>query len=326
MTRATALSVAYFGKLPSRGDFVKASDNKGLVDILDAWLSQAMDLLNTDPRWKIAYDAVAPLHFAFIGPRRHRAIAGHIVASSDQSSRRYPFLMMSIMEVEAPATFVRNSPLALAGLWRRFEVMTAGVLAAADPTAALQDTAAATVELDLLGPEVAAFAGFLELQTVGTLDAMLAQSGFVGTARQILLALGMLLQPVMASSSSRLEKNLVLPLPTDPMVRNLVAAFWMHLITPFLARADFELALFITRLRGQSALVLGFSGASAQTLHAIIDPHAAQENNIVFDDLSWVEDQVDTDYAVKKVSTYLAQPGLSLKAAHDSLCAAFIGS
>lgn len=326
MTRATALSVAYFGKLPSRGDFVKASDNKGLVDILDAWLSQAMDLLNTDPRWKIAYDAVAPLHFAFIGPRRHRAIAGHIVASSDQSSRRYPFLMMSIMEVEAPATFVRNSPLALAGLWRRFEVMTAGVLDAADPTAALQDTAAATVELDLLGPEVAAFAGFLDLQTVGTLDAMLAQSGFVGTARQILLALGMLLQPVMASSSSRLEKNLVLPLPTDPMVRNLVAAFWMHLITPFLARADFELALFITRLRGQSALVLGFSGASAQTLHAIIDPHAAQENNIVFDDLSWVEDQVDTDYAVKKVSTYLAQPGLSLKAAHDSLCAAFIGS
>lgn len=326
MTRATALSVAYFGKLPSRGDFVKASDNKGLVDILDAWLSQAMDLLNTDPRWKIAYDAVAPLHFAFIGPRRHRAIAGHIVASSDQSSRRYPFLMMSIMEVETPATFVRNSPLALAGLWRRFEVMTAGVLAAADPTAALQDTAAATVELDLLGPEVAAFAGFLDLQTVGTLDAMLAQSGFVGTARQILLALGMLLQPVMASSSSRLEKNLVLPLPTDPMVRNLVAAFWMHLITPFLARADFELALFITRLRGQSALVLGFSGASAQTLHAIIDPHAAQENNIVFDDLSWVEEQVDTDYAVKKVSTYLAQPGLSLKAAHDSLCAAFIGS
>lgn len=327
MTRATPLSVAYFGKLPSRGDFVKASDNPALVDILDAWLSQAMDLLNTDPRWKIAYDAVAPLHFAFIGPRRHRAIAGHIVASSDQSRRRYPFLMMSTMEVEAPATFVRNSPLALARLWSRFEAMTAGVLAAPDPTAALQDSAASTVEIDLRGPAYeAAFADFLDLQTVGALGAMLTQSGFTGTVRQVLLALGMLLQPVMASSSSRLEKNLVLPLPADPMYRNLVAAFWMHLITPFLARADFELALFITRLRGQSALVLGFSGASAQTLHAIIDPHAAEAHNIVFDDLSWVEEQIDTDYAVKKVSTYLAQPGLSLKAAHDSLCAAFIGS
>ena len=74
----------------------------------------------------------------------------------------------------------------------------------------------------------------------------LAQAGYQASARQILLALGMLLQPVMASSSSRLEKSLVLPLPDDPMYRNLVAAFWMHLITPFLVRADFELALFVT--------------------------------------------------------------------------------
>jgi type VI secretion system protein ImpM len=327
MTRATPLSVAYFGKLPTRGDFVKASDNPALIDVLDAWLSQAMEMLNSDPRWKIAYDAVAPLHFAFIGPRRHRAIAGHIVASSDQSKRRYPFLMMSTMDVDAPATFVPNSPLALARLWSRFEAMTAGVLAATDPTASLQEVASSTIEIDLRGRAYeAAFADFLDLQTVGALDAMLAQSGFAGSVRQILLALGVLLQPVMASGSSRLEKNLVLPLPADPMYRNLVAAFWMHLITPFLARADFELALFVTRLSGRPSLVLGFSGASAQTLQAIIDLHAAREHNIVFDDLSWVEEQVDTDYAVKKVSTYLAQPSLSLKSAHDSLCAAFIGS
>ena len=39
---------------------------------------------------------------------RGHAIAGHIVASSDQSSRRYPFLMMSTMEVPEPAAFVPN--------------------------------------------------------------------------------------------------------------------------------------------------------------------------------------------------------------------------
>jgi type VI secretion system protein ImpM len=327
MTRATSLGVAYFGKLPSRGDFVKASGNPALIAVLDEWLSQAMDMLNSDPRWKIAYDAVAPLHFAFIGPRRHRAIAGHIVASSDQSKRRYPFLMMSTMEIESPGAFVPNSPLALARLWSRLEGLTAGVLAAVDPTAALQEAAATTIEIDLRGrAHEAAFADFLDLQTIGALDAMLAQSGFVGSVRQVLLALGVLMQPVMASGSSRLEKSLVLPLPSDPMYRNLVAAFWMHLITPFLARADFELALFVTRLRDRPSLVLGFSGASAQTLQAIIDLHASQEHNIVFDDLSWVEDQVDNDYAIKKMSTYLAQPNLSLKSAHDSLCAAFIGS
>lgn len=326
MSRATTLNIAYFGKLPSRGDFVKASDNLALIDVLDEWLSQAMDLLNSDPRWKIAYDAVAPLHFAFIGPRRHRAIAGHIVASSDQSNRRYPFLMMSTMDIDAPAAFVSNSPLALARLWSRLETLTSGVLAATDPTIPLLEAAGSTVDIDVRGAAYdAAFADFMDLQTIGALDAMLAHSGFAGSARQLLLALGVLLQPVMASGSSRLEKSLVLPLPSDPMYRNLVAAFWMHIITPFLARADFELALFITRLRDQPSLVLGFSGASAATLQAIIDLHAAQEHNIVFDDLDWVEEQVDADYAIKKVSTYLAQPSLSLQSAYDSLCAAFIG-
>jgi len=327
MSRATPIAIGYFGKIPTRGDFVKASENPALINILDEWLAQAMDLLSADARWKLTYDALAPLHFAFIGPRRGRAIAGHIVASSDQSKRRFPFLMMSTMEVDDPAGFVPNSPLVLSRLWNRLEALSAGVLAAPEPAGALQAAAASIIEIDLRSAAYdAAFDDFLDLQTVGGLGAMLAQTGFSGSVRQVLLALGLLLQPVMASSSSRLEKSLVLPLPADPMYRNLAGAFWMHLITPFLQRADFELSLFITRLAARPALVLGFSGASALTLQAIMDPQAGLEHHITFDELDWVEEQVDADYAIKKVSTYLAQPNLSLKSACDSVRAAFIGT
>lgn len=324
---ATPISIGYFGKIPTRGDFVKGSDSPALIKVLDDWLSQAMDLMSTDARWKLHYDAVAPLHFAFVGPRRRHAIAGHIVASSDQSSRRYPFLMMSTMEVAEPAGFVPNAPLVLTRLWNRLEALTASVRDAGDPTLPLQSAASHLIELDLRSAAYdAAFEDFLELQTIGALDNMLSQTGFKGSARQILLALGMLLQPVMASSSSRLEKSLVLPLPNDPMYRNLVAAFWMHLITPFLARADFELALFVTRMGERPTLVLGFSGASAQTLRAIMDPQAALDHHIGFEELDWVEEQVDADYGVKKLSTYLAQANLSLKSALDSVGTAFIGT
>ncbi|MNT59876.1 hypothetical protein D3C72_1974190 [compost metagenome] len=72
--------------------------------------------------------------------------------------------------------------------------------------------------------------------------------------------------------------------------------------------------------------MLGFCGASAQTLHAIMEPQAALEHHIAFDDLAWVEEQADSDYAIKKASTYLAQANLSLKSAHDTFRAAFIGS
>ena len=324
---ATAAAVGYFGKVPSRGDFIKASDNPALLKILDDWLARAMDLLSSDARWKLSYDAMAPLHFAIIGPRRRHAIAGHIVASADQSSRRFPFLMMSTLEVSEPAAFVPDAPLVLNRLWNRLETMSAGVVKAPDATAPLQAATSQAIEVDLRTAAYdAAFADFLEMQTVGGLQTMLAQAGFQGTVRQLLLALGMLLQPVLASSSSRLEKSLLLPLPRDPMYRSLVAAFWMHLITPFLARADFELALFMTRIAERPALVLGFSGASAQTLQAIIDPHAGLERHITFDQLDWVEDQVNDDYAVRKLSTYLAQDDLSLKSALDSLGTAFIGT
>jgi type VI secretion system protein ImpM len=324
---ATPVAVGYFGKIPSRGDFVKGSDNPALIKVLDDWLAQAMDLMSSDARWKLYYDAVKPLHFAFIGPRRRHAIAGHIVASTDQSSRRFPLLMMGAMEVAEPDAFVPDAPLVLNRLWSRLEVLSAGVVGATDAASSLQEAAGQVIEIDLRSAAYgAAFGDFLDLHTVGALDRLLAQSGFVGSVRQILLALGLLLQPVMASSSSRLEKSLLLPLPGDPMYRNLVAAFWMHLITPFLARADFELALFITRLEDRPVLLLGFSGASAQTLRAIMDPQAGLERHISFNEVEWVEDQVDDDYAIKKLSTYLEQPSLSLKAALDSTRAAFIGA
>ncbi|MES3024253.1 MAG: type VI secretion system-associated protein TagF [Pseudomonadota bacterium] len=328
MNRAPSpTTVCYFGKIPSRADFVKASDNLALTQVLDEWLANAMELLSTDARWKINYDAQAPLHFAFVGPRSKRAIAGHIVTSSDQSHRRFPFLMVSTIEVDDPVGFVGNGPLVLSRLWNRFEALTAAVLAAPDPALPLQAVTATLIELDLRSAAYdAAFNDFLELQSVGSLEAMLAQAGFEGSVRQLLLAMGLLLQPVLASSSSRLEKSLVLPLPADPMYRYLVAAFWMHLITPFLVRAGFELAICVTRLQDRPTLVVGFSGASAATLQAIIDPQAALERHITFDDLSWVDEQVDSDFAVQKVSAYLEQPSLSLKSAHDSLRLAFIGS
>jgi type VI secretion system protein ImpM len=324
---ATTANIGYFGKVPGRGDFVKGGDSPALIKVLDDWLAQAMDLMSADARWKLNYDAVAPLHFAFVGPRRRHAIAGHIVASSDQSQRRFPFLMTSSFEVAEPAAFVATAPLVFNRLWTRLAALSSGVVNAGDPTVPLQLAASEAVELDLRGAAYqASFDDFLELQTVGGLDMLLAEAGFRGSARQVLLALGMLLQPVLASGSSRLDKTLLLPLPRDPMYRNLVAAFWMHLITPFLARADFELALFLTRLREQQVLLVGFSGASPQTLHGIMDPQAARERQIAFEELEWVEEQADSDYGVKKLSTYLSQPSLSLKSALESVSAAFIGT
>lgn len=325
-TFTTQVEIGYFGKLPTRGDFIKATDNMPLVTILDDWLTQAMTLLSADLRWKITYDAVKPMHFAFIGPRRRRAIAGHLIASRDQAQRRFPFLTMSAMEIEEPSGFVARSPMVLSRLWNSLERQTTDVISAADPTALLQTLSSTIIDIKLGALAYdATFTDFLDIQTIGSLDLMLAQAGFRGTSRQTLLALGFLLQPVMESGSSRLEKSLVLPLPTDPMYRYLVASFWMHIITPFLLRADFELALFFTHTDKNHAMIIGFSGASPGTLHAIMDTQVGLEHHIGFEDAQWVEEQLETDYRINKLSSYLDQPSFSLKSALDSFHTGFIG-
>lgn len=324
---ATQAKVGYFGKIPSRGDFIKAADNIPLIEVLDNWLAQTMALLAADPRWKIGYDEAQPIDFAFIGPRKKRAIAGHIIASSDMAQRRFPFLTMSAMEIENPAQFVSASPIILSRLWNRLAVQGGDIVLAQDPSIPLQNLSSARIDLELRSTAYeAAFADFLEMQTIGALDNKLIQAGFQGNVRQLVLALGLLLQPVMNSNTSRPEKSLVLPLPTDPMYRYLVASFWMHLITPFLLKTDFELALFFTQLQQQPVMILGFSGASARTLQAILAPQVSDEQHIEFKNNQWVEDQVHSDHALSKLSSYLIQPKLSLKAALASFHTIFIGS
>lgn len=305
--------IGYFGKLPTRADFIKAADNLALANLLDGWLAEVMNLLSVDPRWKLNYDAMQPLDFAFVGTRSKRAIAGHLRASSDLSQRRYPFLGMSAIEIDDPRSFVARSPLVLAPLWELLEPLADDVFDAAEPEASLQAMTATTVDID---PAAAdhhqLFTDFLDRHSVAGLEAMLGRA----SVRRTILAIGLLLQPVRRCGAARLDKSLVLPLPPAPRQRYLVAAFWLDLITPFLQQADFELSLFFGEQREQSVLVVGFGGAAPETLQAVIDPLYAVEQQITFEYAGWVDELISGDAQVQKLSAYLDQGQLSLRSAH----------
>ncbi|MBA5608406.1 type VI secretion system-associated protein TagF [Duganella sp. FT3S] len=308
-----ATRVGYFGKIPTRSDFIKAVDNPALAALLDQWLAEVMNLLTLNPRWKQHYDALRPLPFAFVGNRSRRAIAGHILSSGDQSQRRYPFLVMSALEVHEPAMFLARSPLVLAPLWEALAPLAAEVPVADDPAAALHALAATVVELDPHDPDhETAFTRFLDGHDLASLQAMLANA----PVRQILLALGLLLQPVKADGQASLDRSLALPLPNERRHRYLVAAFWLDLMRPFLRPGEFELCLFFADLGEQYVLVVGFNGAAPETLQAVIDPQCVDEQQITLYEADWVEQYVDADQRVHKLAAYLEQGQLSLRSAH----------
>lgn len=312
--------VGYFGKIPARSDFVKAGDNHALAELLDGWLADTMTELTAEPRWKLHYDAMRPLHFAFVGTRNRHAVAGHLLASSDQSQRRFPFLAMGMLEVDDSAAFLRHCPLVLAPLWAALAGGAAAAARAMHPAPHLHALSSTVLEVDPhAATHAAALDDFLAGTTLGGLEAMLAREGCRVSARRLILAVGLLLQPFGWSGSTRLDRSLALPLPGDPLHRPAAAALWLSLAEPFLRQADVELALLVCEQAGRPMLVLGFAGASPATLRGVIDPQFADAQQITFDSTGWVDDMISGDRKVLRLSACLEQDGLTLQSA----CALF---
>ncbi|WP_426114707.1 type VI secretion system-associated protein TagF [Massilia sp. PWRC2] len=312
--------LGYFGKLPACSDFIKLAPDAELMGVLDDWLAQVMTRLPNDPRWKLHYDAMAPVSFAFVGPRRRHAIAGHVVGSHDQSGRRFPFLLMRTIAVQVPTTFVSHCPLVLAPLFQLLMTRTQTIIAAADPHKGLHELAERAPGLEQ--DASASLDHFLADATLASLAASLQRRD----SGRLVLALGMLLQPLLHGGAADLEKSLLLPLPRALEQRAAVAAFWMELIAPFLRRADLDLALFFTEQEGNPVLVVGFCDACVAALHAIIDPMVGRHQQVSLADTGWVDEHLGADVDVRALASHLDQPALSLRLARELFLATFLGA
>lgn len=329
MSRTQSAEVVYFGKLPARGDFLRNGDAHGLTHRLDEWLSRGIEQLARDPRWKEVYDQARSASFAFLGVRSRAIVAGHLLASSDASGRRFPFVAVGQLEVPAPLAFMQRSPIALTPLWGQLSQAVQQAHQADDVVAPLNRMSQLKPEVDIdPAAHDAGFLDFLELQTVGSLQALLRAADPAVDLRRTLLGLGLLLHPVPASGVERLEKGLRLPLPADPLYQPYVATLWLDLTARFLARGDFEVALFLPQREaaGPPSLAIGFSGDSPALLRALLDPAAARDQFIDLLAPAWVDDSADHhDYAVRKLGSYLEQPQLSLAQARSTFNQAFLG-
>ncbi|WP_342118059.1 type VI secretion system-associated protein TagF [Pseudoduganella sp. OTU4001] len=293
--------IAYFGKLPGCGDFVRSAGDQVLVELSDQWLATVMQRLSANPRWRQHYDACAPLDFAFVGTRSRQLVSGHLLASRDQSERRFPFVCMAVHQVKDARGFLPCSPLALAPAWSG---LAAAALAAQPGDCALPgqipDLAAARAALD----------DYLAVASLGSLQMQLGGA----PVRRLMLALGQLLSPL--RQQARVPSHcLALPLPQEAAQRPHVAAFWMTLAAPILLRHDLELAMFIADVAGRPMLVLGLDGANPASLQALIDPDAAADAMVMLDDCAWVEPTLRNEPSLQRLGACLEQEQLGLPAA-----------
>jgi len=316
----------YFGKLPCRGDFVRSTQHASLVADLDQWQSRTLERLSADPRWKLVYDAAPDLPFAILSTDSRVALAGHWQASQDSSGRRFPFITAATFAWPQPRDAAVLAPMMLAAAWgglsragRAARVATEHV----DAQASLQAVQPQAMTAERARAELL---NFLDTHTVSGLEQMLAASGTPLSLRQAVLALGLLLQPALTQGGGRMGKLLRLPLAADPARQMLVASWWMLLVLGFFQRHEVELALFLDLHRGPPHLLLGFRGASASTLGAVIDPQGTGQEGVSLAHAEWVEAEVAQDVGLRKLSTYLSDPELSLWQAVRTSQEVFLGA
>src|SRR5690554_3318855 len=138
MTQTMAAAVGYFGKVPTRGDFVRTADNHQLMALLDRWAGGGIELLSHNPDWKRLYDQALPVHYAFLGSRSRLVVCGHLLPSRDASERRFPLLSAIRTEVADPLGFIARSPMALSRVWSGLSRLSHEAAAADDASAPLQ--------------------------------------------------------------------------------------------------------------------------------------------------------------------------------------------
>lgn len=320
------VSTTCFGKVPSRGDFVKGVDNHQLISVLDRWVSQAMNQLSEDPHWKAAYDSAPSIDYLFVGASSRLSVVGHLAPSKDLSGRRFPFLAAATVEREDSLIF-RSGP---AGLEKSLIAMAHQVAAGiqgqeiAETTLALAGINCAqdfetTWPTDPLG-------NFVRRQSIASLAGLLRVRE-IAVVRRIILAIGLLMRPALGRSQVDIAKDLILPLPFDPHYRRTMAAGWLYLVTAFLRGTLAELEVLIVHDAVLPKLIISFNGSSPGTLAAALAPKAFAEQTVPLLDPEWVDQQaaITDDYGVAKLSSYLTQAEVSIEQAFATFREVFLG-
>lgn len=326
MSKPIASPATCFGKIPSRGDFVKGPGQYQLINVLDRWASLAMERLSEDPRWKIAYDSACAVDFAFLGARSRLAVVGHLRPSADSSGRRFPFIAAATVEREDSLMF-RCAPVGLTHSFGSLARISESGVNGADASQLLAELDAVNcagdfdtaIQTDPLG-------NFVRRTTLDSLSAMLGlPSG--DRIRRIILAIGLLMRPVLGQGAVAIDKDIVLPLPPDERQRNLVAGLWLYLVSAFLRKTTVELQVIVERRTDRPNLVLGFNGSSPNTLLTAVSPETASDKIISLLDPEWIDEHPDLtgDYGVAKLAAYLAQPATTLELAINTFREVFLG-
>lgn len=266
---------SYFGKIPSRDDFVSSGNaDHALVRHVDRWLGLCMSELARHPGWQAAYDTALPFDFLVASKDNVSVVCGRATPGRDHCGRRSPLMGTLRIDAGHPLAFTATAPLAFEQAWQGIDNALTGImLLPRDTTGALPAGEPCAVRTSPRNLH-ALLDEYVATESSTSLDTLLAAAGHTNDVVSVTRSLLRALMAVRMRPKVRIERGMVLPLPTDPLRRNRLASFWLDLIVTALGDRDVELVAILTQ-DPNARLIVSFDGTRGSELIATWMPENA---------------------------------------------------
>ncbi|GAA0315808.1 type VI secretion system-associated protein TagF [Psychrobacter aestuarii] len=295
MMSDTQLPLSYFGKLPARGDFVRARHNVADIENIDRWVSDAIRLSGT------LTETLNTLSFSHIDTTAQQVITGSMLASHDSSGRKYPLIGFCVLYLEKPKQWMNYLPTKALPIWT--DIDTALNQVVSSPSEHVTDLLSKHTVL-IHSSSSPHYYDFINSTTLNDIAAY-KDSDKQAIAQQI-IATGLLFLPTYTKGFHGLNKTLCWTLGHDKDTAVGLATFWHDLIHGFYQPHELHLNTYFYKRQGIYQLFISFGQPDSHLLAQITDTDTVfHEDWVMIDDSQWTQEYIDEDIGLTRFSHML---------------------